>query len=55
MADKLSYCINCKKMTGTVLVKDPGIGSFFLSYVIGKRRVCRDCAKSKVRSEVEQE
>lgn len=48
---KLSYCIECKKLTETVLIKSSGI----FGLLGEKRRICRDCARPKAFSEIEME
>lgn len=50
---KKTYCLNCKRFTLTIVTRDPGI--FGLWPFKGKIRRCRDCAKVKEASEVEQE
>jgi len=48
---RLSFCMNCKKDTETILIRDSGIlGMWPLKSV---NRVCKECAKPKVESKLE--
>ena len=49
---RLSYCLDCKDMTETVLVRREGfLGGWPFN---ASDRVCRTCAKPKLWSELEQ-
>ena len=50
---KKTYCLACKKFTLTIVSRDPGFWGLWPFN--GKIRRCRDCAKVKEASEVEQE
>lgn len=45
---KLSYCLNCKDMTETIIVETP-YWLFFKS----RDRVCKKCADPKKKTEIE--
>jgi len=50
---RLSFCLNCKKDTETVIVRESGVFGmwpFKASY-----RMCKECAKPKVESKLEME
>jgi hypothetical protein len=47
----LSYCLNCKKDTATVIRRDPGP----FGLLGAKIRYCRECARVKPKTELEME
>ena len=50
-AGRLSYCLQCKDDTETIIVSEPGP----LWPLRTKRRVCRVCAQQKAETELEME
>jgi hypothetical protein len=48
---KLSYCMNCKDDTETIIISEPGP----LWPMKSTRRICRVCAMPKKQSELEME
>ncbi len=48
---RLSFCMRCKKDTETILVRSSGIWGMWP--IKETRRICKDCANSKVESKLE--
>jgi hypothetical protein len=48
---KLSYCLNCKDDTETIIISESGP----LWPMKSRRRICRTCAQGKAQTELEVE